>query len=148
MKRKQAGLTGALIDILRTTGLTLADKDELGSLIGKEMDKIGKEAHRQHGFRIENMFAYVAGALGGCLLVKQEDGGACFVDEENIKISDYRVVLKNRDIFLAEVKNCTESSIQFKESYINSLHLYGDLKSKGIADMPSRSTINQKSRRK
>jgi len=74
------------------------------------------------------MFAYVAGALGNCSLIKQEDGGGiCLVTDDKVKIPDYRIILRDAETFLVEVKNCSDTKIFFKEDYIEGLKNYASL---------------------
>jgi hypothetical protein len=58
-----------------------------------------------HGKRAEALFAYVAGALGHCKLIKQEDAGAIFAAAGNLIAPDYRIVLNDGSALLVEVKN-------------------------------------------
>lgn len=58
-----------------------------------------------HGKRAEALFAYVAGALGHCKLIKQEDSGAIFSAAGNLIAPDYRIVLNDSSALLVEVKN-------------------------------------------
>ena len=117
-----------MIEILRSTGLTINNKDEVSSLIGSTLDAISTEGHRKHGMRTESMFAYMAGALGNCSLIKQEDGsGICLVANDKIKIPDYRIILKNNEIFFVEVKNCSDKKIVFKKDYIEGLKEYASI---------------------
>lgn len=128
MKRKQQGINGSLMEILRTTGLNINNKDELSALIEKGIDDIATQDHRKYGLRTESMFAYMAGALGNCELIKQEDGnGICLVADDTLNIPDYRVMLKDKETFFVEVKNCAETSLIFKEGYIKDLQKYADL---------------------
>lgn len=71
------------------------------------------------------MFAYVAGALGQCNLIKQEDsGGLLLTSDDNINIPDYRIILKSGEAFFVEVKNCDKKKITFKSEYIEKLNNY------------------------
>jgi hypothetical protein len=58
-----------------------------------------------HGKRVEAMFAYIAGALGRCQLIKAEDAGDMFVKGPPMQAPDYRVVLDDGTVMLIEVKN-------------------------------------------
>lgn len=128
MKRKQQGINGSLMEILRATGLNINDKDALSALITKGIDDLAMQDHRKYGLRTESMFAYMAGSMGNCTLIKQEDGnGICLVADNTMSIPDYRLMLKNKETFFAEVKNCAETSLTFKESYIENLRKYADL---------------------
>lgn len=58
-----------------------------------------------HGKRAEALFAHVAGALGQCKFIKQEDAGDIFTAGGNIIAPDYKIVLADGTAFLVEVKN-------------------------------------------
>jgi len=58
-----------------------------------------------HGKRVEAMFAHVAGGLGQCAFIKQEDAGDVFADNDQLQAPDYRIVLKSGEQFFVEVKN-------------------------------------------
>ncbi|QPB24552.1 hypothetical protein [Rhizobium sp. 007] len=58
-----------------------------------------------HGKRAEALFAHVAGALGYCKLIKQEDAGAIFAAAGNLIAPDYRIVLNDGSALLVEVRN-------------------------------------------
>ncbi|WP_154721681.1 hypothetical protein [Ciceribacter sp. T2.26MG-112.2] len=58
-----------------------------------------------HGKRAEALFAHVAGAMGRCQMIKQEDSGDIFVSEGDFEVPDYRVFLKDGRYYLVEVKN-------------------------------------------
>jgi hypothetical protein len=81
-----------------------------------------------HGCRIESMFGYVAGSLGKCILIKQEDAGEIYALHPDIKPPDYRLILENNAEFFVEVKNCHKrapsSCCSFKKSYIEELLKY------------------------
>lgn len=109
------------------SNINIANKDELKNLLKQGVDIIAQEAHRQHGFRIQNMFAYVAFALGNCSLVKQEDAGDIYVDDMNIKIPDFRIITCTGETFFVEVKNCADKKITFKKGYIDKLLLYSEM---------------------
>ncbi|MDR5798058.1 hypothetical protein QCE49_32170 [Caballeronia sp. LZ008] len=84
-----------------------------------------------HGKRIEALFAHVAGALGRCLMVKAEDAGDIFVADGEVKIPDYRLVLRDRSQLLVEVKNCHGDGIErpfsLKRDYVDQLDRYADM---------------------
>lgn len=65
------------------------------------------------GKRIEKMFSYVIASLGKCKLIKSEDRGDIFTDED-VAIPDYRIVLDNNDQFLVEVKSFYQKKINSK----------------------------------
>ena len=59
-----------------------------------------------HGKRVEAMFAHVAGGLGSCALIKQEDTGNVFAEDDELQAPDYKIILKSGEQFFVEVKNC------------------------------------------
>lgn len=70
------------------------------SSIDKVIDTLKKALKENHknlnlvfGKRVESMFGIVAASLGKCSLIKQEDGGEAYCNDD-ISIPDYRVVLK------------------------------------------------------
>ena len=83
-----------------------------------------------YGRRVEAMFAYMAASLGKCRLIKKEDSGDLFA-EENVEIPDYRLVLNNGKQMLLEVKNYYQNNsfkaFSLKASYIDGLVCYADL---------------------
>lgn len=83
-----------------------------------------------HGKRTEAMFAHVAGALGKCDLIKQEDSGSSFVSSDAIAVPDYRIVTKSEQILLVEVKNFRMRSLSqrytMKKPYLVKLQRYAD----------------------
>jgi Holliday junction resolvase len=119
IKNKQHHLA-ALAQFIGAIGFNLFDKDMRQTAISTLVN----EPHRQHGFRIENMFAYVAGALGKCSLVKQEDAGTCLSIDENVGIPDYRIILSEGATFFVEVKNCSKLKLKFRKEYIKKLLRY------------------------
>lgn len=66
-----------------------------------------------YGKRIEKMFSYVIASLGKCKLIKSEDGGDIFTDED-MSIPDYRIILDNNNQFLVEVKSFYQKEITTK----------------------------------
>lgn len=84
-----------------------------------------------YGKRVESLFAHVAGALGGCSLIKQEDSGEAFSTESDIQAPDYKVILKDGSQYFIEVKNChfpnIKSPFPFKKEYISKLEGYANL---------------------
>ncbi|WP_334020157.1 hypothetical protein [Burkholderia orbicola] len=65
-----------------------------------------------HGKRVEAMFAHVAGALGRCRLIKQEDSGDFYSDDADIQAPDYSLVTKDGRRLFVEVKNCNHNNIR------------------------------------
>ena len=51
------------------------------------------------------MFAYVAGAMGMCTTITQEDAGLFFADTPHLTRPDFHLVTKDGARFFVEVKN-------------------------------------------
>ena len=103
--------------------LYAADKD---ALMG-DYDKVAKEEHRQHGFRTDYMFGYVAGALGKCSIIKHEHAAGLLLSNVDFKVPDYRIVLLDGTQFLVEVKNCNELKKSFKSDWLDKQRAYAAL---------------------
>jgi len=91
------------------------------------------DAKLLHGKRVEAMFGHVAGALGHCRLIKQEDGGAVFADPgvEDLAVPDWGIVTKDGQRLLVEVKNfhMKDFTSRFKRphAYLRKLEEYARL---------------------
>ncbi|TWX65949.1 hypothetical protein ESZ36_16735 [Colwellia demingiae] len=94
-----------------------------------------KENHKNlnlvFGKRVESMFGLVAASLGKCSLIKQEDGGEAYCNDD-ISIPDFRIVLKeNNSSFLVEVKNYHRepfsNKFSFTKRYFESVLKYSEL---------------------
>lgn len=99
--------------------------------VGKSIKAASENPALIHGKRIEAMFAHVAGGLGKCRLIKQEDAGNVFADNEDLQAPDYRIVLKSGEQFFVEVKNCHfenyRSQFYIKKNYDQKLQNYAEL---------------------
>lgn len=104
--------------------LITGDKEEL---IHRACEKITGEPHRQHGFRTDYMFGYVAGALGKCVIVKHENAAGLLLSNETFKVPDYRLTLLDGTQFLVEVKNCNGLKISFKSDWLEKQKKYAEL---------------------
>lgn len=78
-----------------------------------------------YGKRVEVLFAYVVGALGRAILLKQEDAGALYHTEDVVIPPDYRLVLEDGSNLLVEVKNFY--SIDITENFIVKADYYEKL---------------------
>lgn len=105
MKRK-SNSNSWLIDMLNSKGIKLSEAENEFRHSIEEFSA----PHRQFGFRTESIFAYVAGAMGKCILIKQEDCGQWFTGKDDFSIPDYRVFLKSGEALLVEVKNETKKN--------------------------------------
>lgn len=83
-----------------------------------------------YGRRVEAMFAYMVASLGRATLIKKEDCGDVFC-ENDVQIPDYRVVFSDDTQLLVEVKNYHQNSAfnsySMKKSYLDSLSKYSKL---------------------
>ena len=73
--------------------------------ISKSLDENRKNEICVHGFRTEEMFAYVAAGLGRCKLIVKEDAGTFYSREEALHRPDFRVYIHDNKQLLIEVKN-------------------------------------------
>ncbi|MDW5285394.1 hypothetical protein R6Y90_10500 [Alteromonas macleodii] len=113
--------------------LDITDSQSVDQVIGLLKEAL-KENHKNlnlvFGKRVEAMFSVVAASLGKCCLIKQEDGGEVYCNE-NISIPDFRLVLKDRSSFLVEVKNYHRepfnNTYSFTKKYFESVIRYSEL---------------------
>lgn len=107
------------------------DAREFMGLVKSSLKDSFEDTKLLHGKRVEALFAHVAGALGGCKLVKQEDSGAVFTSDDNLQPPDYLLVLKTGERILVEVKNCHFPSFRtpfpIQNDYIQRLENYAEL---------------------
>ncbi|WP_095094051.1 hypothetical protein [Pseudomonas sp. Irchel 3A5] len=108
-----------------------ADARQFMGLVKSSLKDSFEDAKLLHGKRIESLFAHVAGALGGCKLIKQEDSGVIFTNDENLQPPDYFLVLKTGERIFIEVKNCHfpnfKSPYSIQNDYIQRLENYAEL---------------------
>ncbi len=83
------------------------------------------------GKRIESLFAYVVGALGKVILLKQEDSGDIYFADGDILAPDYRLTFDGNEQVLVEVKNFHQRTpydlFTLKKDYYLKLRRYADL---------------------
>lgn len=107
------------------------DQEEFISRVRRSLAAAKTNQILLHGKRVEAMFASVAGALGECRLIKQEDAGDAFSDDPELLAPDYRLILKDGKQFFVEVKNCNfqkiRSKFEAKRKYWDRLKRYADL---------------------
>lgn len=108
-----------------------ADHKDFLAKIGDSLRASVKNPNMLHGKRVEAMFSRVAGALGRCRFIKQEDSGAMFYDGKNLQAPDYLLILNDGRRFMVEVKNFYNSDPQekffLKKDYVERLENYADL---------------------
>lgn len=103
----------------RDRGYTItadSDLDDFVKMVGRSLKSSQTNPTLLHGKRTEALFAHVAGALGRCRLIKQEDSGSVFIDGQDVEIPDYRLILNDGSIYLVEVKNF--HSYDFKKEFV------------------------------
>lgn len=107
------------------------DANDFIERIGKSLKMSQNNHNLLHGKRVESLFAHVAGALGNCRLIKQEDSGEAFTTEQDIQTPDYKLILKDGSQYFVEVKNChfpnIKSPFPFNKEYIKKLETYTEL---------------------
>ncbi|MFK4135924.1 hypothetical protein ACI2KR_27120 [Pseudomonas luteola] len=120
--------------LARDNNYQLAVDEDVESFIGKIRDSLKASFNNDsllHGRRVESLFPYVAGALGRCCMIKQEDSGNQFSDGLEIQSPDYVVILKDGQRFFVEVKNCSRSDPKYlyplKKDYVERLENYAKL---------------------
>lgn len=119
----------------RSRGSTLDDQNLSESLLAELQVALREGRSNQilvHGLRVQSMFAYVAGALGHCALIKEEDAGETYaLDPDQLVVPDFRIVTKDNVELLIEVKNWRpKDPLQpylIKRSYFERLQAYGAL---------------------
>lgn len=118
----------------RDLGYTLdtsSDVDDFMNRIGQSLKASLSNPALLHGKRVEALFAHVAGALGRCKAIKQEDSGAIFVAEDNLEVPDYRIFLNDGSGYLVEVKNFRPKDIRtdftISKDYLERLEAYAEL---------------------
>lgn len=111
-------------------GLSLTDHTDQSLLIENVKDSLRlctSQPQVLHGHRTEAMFGYVAASLGHCSLVKKEDTGIVYVQDDVLQ-PDYLLKLQDGSGFLVEVKNCHKKKppikLGFQREYIDRLQRY------------------------
>jgi Holliday junction resolvase len=93
-------------------------------------DRLKNEVYL-HGKRTEAMFETVVATLGEVHLIKQEDAGFHYYTGLDLKVPDLRIVTKNGDQLLVEVKNHRQNQglepHKAKCDYIEKLARYAEL---------------------
>lgn len=95
-------------NIARKTGYQLnndGDIQKFSEQMLLSLRKSTKSMTMLYGKRTEAMFAYVAGGLGKCRMIKCEDSGDIFVAGLSVQAPDYRLILEDGTKILVEVKN-------------------------------------------
>lgn len=107
------------------------DVNDFIERIGSSLKTSQNNPNLLHGKRVESLFAHVAGALGNCRLIKQEDSGEVFTTEQDIQAPDYKVILSDGSQYFIEVKNCHFPNIRspypLKKDYLQKVENYAEL---------------------
>ncbi len=107
------------------------DANDFVKRIGNSLKASKDNPNLLHGKRVESLFAHVAGALGNCRLIKQEDSGEAFTKEQDVLAPDYKVILNDGSQYFIEVKNChfpnIKSPYPFKKDYLKKVENYAEL---------------------
>jgi hypothetical protein len=71
------------------------------------LDKSLVDEARLHGWRVQSLFEAMIVGLGSVQLIKTEDAGDCYFDDGlgKIKLPDYRLIRRDGEQLLVEVKN-------------------------------------------
>lgn len=108
-------------------------RERVRAQIEVALDASMANPRRLYGWRVQAMFEAVVIALGSVKLIKQEDSGVYFHDDEegDIKVPDFRIVKANGEILLVEVKGVAPKE-QLKDrklskDYIDALRRYATL---------------------
>ncbi|TWU13681.1 hypothetical protein CA54_25160 [Symmachiella macrocystis] len=131
---KNFSLIQSIDDIARANQLPITENKTQELLLEKLTSSLREHvAHgaRLHGFRTQSMFAHVAAAMGECLIIKEEDGGAFFDIAGDLKQPDFRIVTRQHGRMLVEVKNFYQKKphkkYTIKGKYLHSLKEYAKL---------------------
>ncbi|GAB2797517.1 hypothetical protein GCM10027040_25200 [Halomonas shantousis] len=107
------------------------DQEDFVIRVRSSIEESKKSKNAIFGKRIESLFAYVAGALGKVILLKQEDSGDIYFSGEEMLAPDYRITFHDNEQLLVEVKNCHHKNpankYSIKKDYFNKLKKYADL---------------------
>ena len=123
-----------LSDYAAAAGLSLMDDRSILSFTERLTQSLRthlKNPARIYGLRTEAMFAYVAAALDRCQLITQEDAGTFFARAPSMRRPDFRVITRDKEEFLVEVKNFHQGNplapYKVAGDYATSLQRYAKL---------------------
>ena len=133
LDKKYFSLLKMLDDFAQSDGKTIYDElvlDKFVERLSKAVQQHRDNPIRVHGFRVESMFAHISAALSKCRIITEEDSGALFSIDEDIRRPDFRIITIEQEQFFVEVKNYHQKDplkpISFKLSYILTLRKYAD----------------------
>lgn len=118
----------------RERNLGISKPEDRSTLVRTLVDAVSNASQKEilvHETRIEAMFSHVAGALGYCEVIKQEDAGDLYCARSDIAVPDFRVLTLEGDEFLVEVKNRHKAHIndryRMKREYLAKLCNYAEV---------------------
>lgn len=138
MRRHRSSEEASVIRLIgllaRQRNLQINKSDDRATLLHTLMDAVSRAPQNEillHGTRVEAMFSYVAGALGHCEAIKQEDAGELYCARSDVAVPDFRVLTLGGEEFFVEVKNChksgTEHRYRITREYLAKLRNYADM---------------------
>jgi len=101
--------------------------------IRQGLDKSLVNEARLHGWRVQSLFEAVIVGLGSVQLIKTEDAGGCYFDDGlgKIKIPDYRLIRRDGEQLLVEVKNVEPTTFpqpqSVRKSELDRMQRYAEL---------------------
>lgn len=119
--------------LARTNGFRLdrgEDLNEFAKMVLNSIQTTHTSGTILHGKRTEAMFAYIAAALGKCMMIKAEDAGDMFVKGPPMQAPDYRIVLDDRSTILVEVKNF--HTTDFRKRFVLKLKYFDKIQSYAV----------------
>ena len=112
------------------------DRASFVQKIESEFDLAKNDQIAVHGFRTEELFRYVVIGLGRTKVLKKEDAGEVFSNDEELRTPDYLIITHEEEKFFVEVKNFYQKKIdkpfRIKKSYLEKLQKYSDLHSTNL----------------
>lgn len=117
-------------------GYSLKDPDSANLFIKKieqELSNARSTPIVLYGLQAQSMFSYVAACLENCALIKTEDSGEIYAQDDNLTVPDFRIVLVDGTELLVEVKNYSQTlkkameSYKIKKKYLEGLKIYASL---------------------
>ena len=122
-----------LDDFAQSEGMSIQDEMVLEKFVQRLSEAVQKHRDnpiRVYGFRVESMFAHIAAALGRCQIITEEDSGAFFSCEEELRRPDFRLITTEGEQLLIEVKNFHQKDPMqpfiIKSTYLLTLKKYAD----------------------
>lgn len=110
--------------------------DQFLSVFTESLTQHKKNPALRHGLRAQNMFGYVACALGNCRIISEEDIGDFYCEKDEFRRPDFRILTKEGKEFFVEVKNFhpddSMGDFSMKPSYASKLKAYSEAMGKPL----------------